>query len=132
MIVCKRVPSDVTTVKLDTIVPKIKLIPCPKDIEPCDRIVQRPDENGVLVDVKIEKNTKEEAIVRITIPMKKMTAEEIEDVLYDRRPNKKENTSSAASLEHGKKGSKDKEKEKNQNEPKKHLSKDVVPRTGDI
>lgn len=128
MIVCKRIPSDVTTVKLDTIVQKIKLIPCPKDIEPCDRIVQRPDENGVLHDVKIEKTTKEGAIVRITIPMKKMTTEEIEDVLYERRPNKKENSSSQASLEHGKKGSKDKDK----NEPKRHLSKDMIQKTGDI
>lgn len=102
LIVTKRVPSDVTTIKLDTLAAKVKLISIPRDIEPEDRVVQRPDENGQLVDVKIEKNTKEAAVVRITIPVKKMTAEEIEDALHERKPSRKDGTSSSASIEHKK------------------------------
>ena len=74
MVICNRVPKNIVPFKCDTLVQKVRLVSAPRGMELKDRVTV--DANGE--ETKIEKNTNVRAIVRILVPKRKMTQEEIE------------------------------------------------------
>lgn len=79
MIVCKKVPSELSSIKLDSLISKIKLAYIPKgiEIESRSEVQMKPvsdeDPTEVQKEVQIEKNSGEKAVVRVLIPKKKIT-----------------------------------------------------------
>ena len=77
MVMCKKVPADVATVKPEPLATKIRIIQAPKGLEQRDRTIMEKQADGTEKEVTIAKNTNEKALVRILIPKKKITKSEI-------------------------------------------------------
>ena len=74
MVLCNKVPKGVVSFRVDTLIPKIKLVYPPRGVEAWAR---KEIPKGQDQEVTVEKNTNERAIVRILVPRRTMTQSEI-------------------------------------------------------